>query len=113
VAIARTITRKLADELGYSMIDQVRMSTVIFEIAMRLLPMRSGRDYCSWREDNRPARLAIFLSRRGLAAHTTQTLWQTGENDSDILNIKKQADELNLPQDPAYGNSISLTIWLE
>lgn len=114
VAIARTTTRKLADELGYSMIDQVRLATITFEIADQIVTYAGqGEIIISWRENTGRHGLQFSCHDQGRHAPQLTTLWQTGETDSNILNIKRQVDEFKFTQDPHHGNCISLTVWLE
>ena len=117
VAIARTTVRKLADALGYSLIDQVRLSSATFEIADRIVTHAGrGEIVIFWREETRRKGLQLFCNDQGLHTSklTTDLQSTNGKADSKSTpNLKKLVDEFELSEDPQYGICVTMTLWLE
>jgi serine/threonine-protein kinase RsbT len=119
VAIARTTIRRLADELGYSLIDQVRLSTAIFEIADNIVDYAGkGEIIISWREDAQHKGLQLLCNDQGVhAPELTRFFQMGGSNENEyrlnVLTPKKLVDEFEFTEDPKDGNCIKMTVWLE
>ncbi|MBN1993191.1 MAG: hypothetical protein JW953_10845 [Anaerolineae bacterium] len=118
VAIARTTVRKLADEVGYSLIDQVRLSTAIFEIADKIVTYAGqGEIVIYWRENAGRKGLQFVCNDQGLRAAKLTHILQVGCQDSgdkaNFLSLSRIVDEYQFTQDPKYGNCITISIWLE
>jgi serine/threonine-protein kinase RsbT len=119
VAVARTTVRKLADELGYSLIDQVRISTAIFEIADHILSYAGlGEIVVYWHEDEQHKGLQFCCSDQGRHAPKLTNFFkhnmpQAGENGSGILSPRRLVDTFEFSEDPQHGNCINMSIWFE
>jgi serine/threonine-protein kinase RsbT len=119
VAIARTTVRRLADELGYSLINQVRLSTAIFEVADNIVAYAGqGEIIISWQEDAQHKGLQLLCNDQGLHAPELTRFFQMGgsnQNESklSILTPKKLVDEFEFTEDPKDGNCVKMAIWLE
>ncbi|MBN1217751.1 MAG: hypothetical protein JXM69_02390 [Anaerolineae bacterium] len=118
VAIARTTVRKLADELGYSLIDQVRLSTAIFEVTDNIVTHAGqGEIDIYWREDTQHRGLQFFCNDQGLhASKLTTALYQHSlqpNGYASALSLKNLVDEFEFTEDYKDGNCVTMAIWLE
>ena len=118
-AIARTTVRELATDLGYSLIDQVRLSTAIFEIANNIVTHAGqGEIVIYWREEAHHKGLQFYCNDQGLhAPQLTAILQQTGgdetESKLDFLSLRQLVDKFKFTEDPKYGNCVTMAVWLE
>jgi serine/threonine-protein kinase RsbT len=114
VAIARTTARKLAEEVGYSLIDQVRLSTAVFDLAEALVASAAeGELVILWREDDRRKGLQFFCHDQGRRVPSLTALLQKKHDQPDSSDLKALADEVEFIEDARYGHGITMTIWLE
>ena len=118
VAMARTTVRKLADEVGYSLIDQVRISSAIFEIADHIVSYAGqGEIIIYWHEDAQHKGLHFCCNDQGLHAPKLTNFFKRdmhqAENGSSILNPRKLVDTFEFTEDPKRGNCINMSIWFE
>lgn len=117
--IARATVRKLAASFGYSLIDQVRIATAIFEIADRIVSYAGkGEIVITWRKDDPWHQgLSFFCNDLGIGAPELTSMLQTGGDEtSDKLNflgLKRLADEFEVAANPHYGNCVTAVIWKE
>ena len=117
-AIARTTVRGLASDLGYSLIDQVRLSTAIFEIADDIVTHAGqGEIVILWREEPQHKGLQLFCNDQGLHAPQLTHVLQTGGDETErklnLLSLKQLVDEFKFTEDPKYGNCVTMAVWLE
>ncbi len=118
-AIIRIAARKLADFLGYSLIDQARISTAVFEIAYDIVSYAGqGEIVISWHEDGAGRKgLEFFCHDQGLnALELTAVLPTNGngtKNKSNFINAKRLVDEFKVAQNPEHGNCVTIVIWKE
>ena len=118
VAIARTTVRKLADDVGYSLIDQIRLSTAIFEIADHIVSYAGqGEIVIYWHEDTQHKGLKFCCNDQGLHAPKLTNFFSRnnlqGENGSSVLSPRKLVDTFEFTEDPKHGNCINMSIWFE
>jgi serine/threonine-protein kinase RsbT len=117
VAIARTSARKLAEDVGYSLIDQVRLSTVVFDLADIIITYAGeGEMIISWHEDGRRKGLKFFYHDQGRRAAPLTAFLQGKQTDAatpDLSTLKMLADEVEFIEDTQLGNCIAIIIWLE
>jgi len=115
----RAAVRQLARSLGYSLIDQARVSTAVFEIARHIvLYAGQGKVNIFWREDDLNRQGLEFLCHYcGLNEPRLTLIWQTGgcePNDRlNFVDLKRLVDEFKFANDPTYGNCITLVKWLK
>jgi serine/threonine-protein kinase RsbT len=117
-AIARTTVRGLASDLGYSLIDQVRLSTAIFEIADNIVTHAGqGEIVILWHEEPQYKGLQFFCNDQGLHVPQLTALLQTGGGETgrnlNFLSLKQLVDEFKFTEDPKYGNCVTMAVWLE
>jgi serine/threonine-protein kinase RsbT len=117
-AIARTTVRELATDLGYSLVDQVRLSTAIFEIADKIVTHAGqGEIVIYWREEAHCKGLQFFCNDQGLHTPQLAALLQTGGDETEsklnFLRLKQLVDEFKFTEDPKYGNCVTMAVWLE
>jgi serine/threonine-protein kinase RsbT len=118
VDIARATVRKLAGSRGYSLLDQVRISTAIYEIARDLIAYAGrGEITISWREDNPKYRGLVFSCNDcGLSDPTLTAKLQTGgynsNNKLNFLSMRKLVDEFEFAMDPERGNCVTVVKWI-
>jgi serine/threonine-protein kinase RsbT len=118
VAIARVTVSKLAGDLGYSLIDQERLATVIFEIVHHIVTdAGQGEIVISWYEDIRRKGLQFFCNDLGLRNPKLTTFLQTGGNETgnnlNLLGLKRLVDKFEVTEDPKCGNCVTMAIWLK
>jgi len=117
VAMARTTVRKLADDVGYSLIDQIRVSTAIFEIADHIVSYAGqGEIVIYWHEDAQHKGLKFCCTDQGLHAPKLTKFFNNslqGENGSSILSPRKLVDMFEFTEDPKHGNCVNMSIWFE
>lgn len=117
VAIARSTVRKLADDVGYSLIDQIRISTAIFDIADHIVSYAGqGEIIIYWHEDSQHKGLKFCCNDQGLHAPRLTKFFsntQPDENGSSILSPRKLVDTFEFTEDPKHGNTINMSIWFE
>jgi serine/threonine-protein kinase RsbT len=114
VAIARTTARKLAEEVGYSLIDQVRLSTAVFDLAEAIVTYGgAGELVISWHKDDRHQGLKFFCHDEGRHAPTLTAFLQQKYSQPDSSDLKALADEVEFSEDTQRGNCVTLIIWLE
>ena len=117
--IVRTTVRKLADSLGYSLLDQVRISTAIFEIAQDYVAYAGkGEIIVSWRKDTTQLKgLHFFCHDCGLNDPKLTTILLAGgsetHNKLNFLGLRRLVDEFTFTQDPEYGNCVTVIKWIE
>jgi serine/threonine-protein kinase RsbT len=117
--IARATIRKLAASLGFSLVEQVRIATAIFEIAYNLVTYAGqGEIVISWHEaDDGRAGLEFFCHDRGLRSSELTTVLQTNRPHSysqmNLLGLRRLADKFEFKKDRHYGNSVKAVIWKE
>jgi serine/threonine-protein kinase RsbT len=118
-AIARTSVQGLAVDLGYSLIDQVRLSTAIFEIADNIVTHAGqGEIVIYWHEEAYYKGLQFFCHDRGLhAPQLTAILEQTDGDETErklnFLSLRQLVDEFKFTEDPEYGNCVTMAVWVE
>ena len=109
VAVARTTVRKLADELGYSLIDQVRLSTAVFEVADNIVSYAGqGEIVILWQDNAQHKGLKFFCHDQGV--HNTQL---THLFEPQYNKTQKIVDEFQFAEDVEHGNCITMAVWLE
>ncbi len=115
--IARTTVRQLATTMGYSLLDRVRISTAIFEIARDFVVYAGeGEIVISWREDDLLNKGLTFLchdcgrNNPRLAA-LFQTDGQDNNNKLNFMGLRKLVDEFEYRKDPDNGNCVTLVKW--
>jgi serine/threonine-protein kinase RsbT len=118
VAIARTTVRKLTEDLGYSLIDQIRISTAIFEIADHFVTYAGqGEIVILWHEDSRHKGLEFFCNDQGLHEPKLTKFFKgnnrQANNGLSILSPRKLVDTFEFSEDSKHGNCINMSIWLE
>lgn len=118
VAMARTTIRKLADDVGYSLIDQIRVSTAIFEIADHIVSYAGqGEIVVYWHEDAQHKGLKFCCNDQGLHAPKLTNFYSQGalqgENGSSVLSPRKLVDTFEFTEDAKHGNCINMSIWFE
>ena len=117
IAIARTTVRKLADSLGYSLIDQVRLSSAVFEIADNIVACAGrGEIVISWYEDAKHKGLQLFCNDQGLHAPKLTTILQTDGCNPEYrssMELKQLVDEFEFKEDEKHGNCVTIALWLE
>lgn len=111
-ARARTIARKLGEQLGYDLIDQLRLAAATFELAQLLMTgVGKGELSLLWYENTQGMGLKCY----GCAK--PPTVYITGDKRStqkpDLSRLKKIVDELEHLEDPHSGDSVVVTIWLK
>ncbi len=116
-AIVRVAVRKLANFLGYNLIDQARISTAVFEVAHDIVAYAGqGEIAISWHDDGAGRKgLEFFCHDRGLnALELTAVLPINGNgNKSNFIHVKRLVDEFKVAQDPEHGNCVTIIIWME
>lgn len=116
--IARATVRKLADSLGYSLVDQVRITTAIFEIARDIVTYAGQGEIIIYKCKNDSGRkgLEFFCNDQGLNASRLTSVLQAGGDDThnklNFLSLKKLVDQFNVSQDPEYGNCVTIVKWM-
>jgi serine/threonine-protein kinase RsbT len=116
VAIARTAARKLADDLGYSLIDQVRLSTAVFDLTDAVVTYAGqGELVTLWREEADHKGLQFLCHDQGRRSPQLTAIWQNSntENSWGCSSLQKLVDECLFTANPEQGNCITITIWLE
>jgi len=117
VAFARSMVRKLADDVGYSLIDQVRVSTAIFYVADHIVSYAGqGEIVIYWHEDTRHKGLRFCCNDQGLHAPKLTKFFSNthqSENGTSILSPRKLVDTFEFTEDPKHGNCIHMSIWFE
>jgi serine/threonine-protein kinase RsbT len=120
VAIARTTVRQLADDVGYSLIDQLRISSAIFEIADHIVTCAGqGEIVIFWHEDNQHKGLKFFCNDQGLRAPKLADIFNnrnTARNETDMVSVtssRKLVDTVEFTEDPKLGNCLNILIWLD
>jgi serine/threonine-protein kinase RsbT len=118
--LARATVHRLAAELGYSLADQVRPATAVFQIAWDFVTFAGQGKICiSWQENaDRCRGLRINFSDNGKNTDTLALMLKTGGgfNTRDRLNyfgLKHLVDEYEIGQDSGQGNSVTIIKWLE
>lgn len=118
VVIARATVRKLADSQGYSLIDQVRISTAIAEVANYIVTYAGqGEIVISWRQDASGQHgLEFFCHDQGLNTPELTSILQAGGDDTgnklNLLGLKKLVDEFEVTEDARHGNCVKLIKWM-
>ncbi len=114
VAIARTTARKLAEEVGYSLIDQVRLSTAVFDLAAAVIASAGeGELVILWRENDQRKGLQFFYHHQNRRVPSLTAFLQKEHDQPDSSGLKARADEVEFTKDARYGHGITMTIWLE
>lgn len=118
--LARATVHRLASALGYSMADQVRLATAVFQIAWDFVTFAGqGKIYISWQESEEQYKgLQVCFSDNGTNTDSLALMLQLGGgfNTRDRLNyfgLKQLVDEYEVSQDSERGNSVTITKWLE
>lgn len=117
--IARATVHRLAVALGYSLADQVRLATAVFQIAWDFVTFAGqGQISISWYENTDRCRgLRICFSDHGTNTDTLALMLKTegGFNTRDKLNyfgLKHLVDEYEVCQGADQGNSVTIIKWL-
>ena len=118
VAITRTTVRKLTDEIGYSLINQVRISSAVFEVADHLVTYAGqGEIVIFWHESPEHNGLKFFCNDQGLHAPKLTDFYQRKINQAqtglDILSPQRLVDAFEFTEDQKHGNCINMSIWLD
>ncbi len=118
VALARLAVRKLSDEVGYSLINQIRISTAIFEIADQLVTFAGqGEIIVFWRENASHKGLEFFCNDLGLHAPQLTDFYKQQahqpERGTNELSPQRLVDTFEFTEDAKHGNCINMTVWLE
>jgi hypothetical protein len=111
-AKARTITRKLAEQLGYDLIDQLRLAAATFELAQLLMTWAGkGELLLLWYENSQSMGLKCYCCAEPPA------IYRTGDKKRakkpNLSRLKKIVDELEYLEDPHRGNGVEVTVWLK
>ena len=115
----RALIRRLANSVGYNVLDQVRISSAIFEIARDIVAYAGrGEIIISWREDT-PQRkgLHFFCHDGGLNDPRLTAMFQAGGKDThnklNFLGLRKLVDEFSFTKDPEHGNCVTIMKWID
>ena len=117
--IARSTVHRLAAALGYSLADQVRLATAVFQIAWDFVTFAGqGQIAISWQENtDRYKGLRLCFSDYGTNTETLALMLKTGGNFNtrdklDYFGLKHLVDEYEVCQGSEQGNSITIIKWL-
>ncbi len=116
--IARATVRKLAASLGYSLVDQVRITTAIFEIARDFVTYAGQGEIVisKCKNDSGRTGLEFFCNDQGLNASRLTSMLQVGGDDPhnklNFLSLRKLVDEFKVTQDPKDGNCVTIVKWM-
>ncbi len=116
--IARAAVRKLADAVGYSLADQARLSSAVYEIARTIVSYAGqGQIMVSWREDDPDHKgLECCCHDRGQDAPQLTTILKAGEDSTasklNYLSLRRLVDEYKVTKDNEHGNCVTLVKWM-
>jgi len=111
-AIARTTARKLAEKLGYDLIDQLRLASATFELAQLLITCAGkGELVMLWYENRQEMGLKCCCRVEPPVGHITGDKRSTPK--PDFSKLKKLVDEFAYIEDPQHGDSVLVTVWLK
>jgi anti-sigma regulatory factor (Ser/Thr protein kinase) len=119
VAIARTTVRNLTNDVGYCLIDQLRIASAIFELANYIVTFAGqGEIVISWYEDNHHKGLEFFCNDQGIHAPKLTNFFKNEITDGSegafsMASPQKLVDTFEFTEDPKLGNCINISIWLD
>ena len=113
VAKARTMVRRLAEQLGYELIDQLRLAAAAFELAQFLMTW-TGKGELSilWYKNTQ----GMGLKCCGCCAEPSASYLTNDEKPApkpDFSQLKKLVDEFEYFEDPRRGDSVVVIVWLK
>jgi hypothetical protein len=123
-AMARTTARKLAEQLGYDLIDQLRLAAATFELAQLLLTNAGkGELVMLWYENSQGMGLKCYCCAEPSPIYLTGD--KTSTQKPDFSRLKKLVDEFEYMENPHRGdsvpsfdgaslrNGVAITVWLK
>ena len=116
--LARAAVCKLANSLGYNLVDQVRLAAAIFEIARNIVNCAGeGEIIIFWREDDLGHEGLEFLcSDHGHNAPGLTSVLQTSSNGKsgklNLPGLRNLVDEFKVTADPKRGNCVTVVKWM-
>jgi len=112
-ARARATARKLAGQLGYDLIDQLRLAAATFELAQFLTTWTGkGELFILWYKNTQ----GMGLKCCGCCAEPPAIYLTNNEKpapEPDFSKLKKIVDKFEYLEDPRRSGSVVVTVWLE
>ena len=111
-AKARTTARKLAEQLGYDLIDQFRLAAATFELAQFLITWTGkGELFMLWYKHTQGMGLKCCCCAEPPAIYITDD--KISAQKPDLSRLKKIVDEFEYIEDIQRGDSVVVTVWLK
>jgi hypothetical protein len=123
-AMARTTARKLAEQFGYDLIDQLRLAAATFELTQLLLTNADkGELVMLWYENTQGMGLKCYCCAEPPPIYLTDD--KTSTQKPDFSRLKKLVDEFEYIEDPRRGDNasskngapsrdgVAITVWLK
>ncbi|HLS20446.1 MAG TPA: anti-sigma regulatory factor [Bacillota bacterium] len=119
IIIARQQGRRLANKIGFSIVDQARITTVISELARNIYLYTSGGEIILYKATraNRQKGLQIKAIDHGPGIDDIQLVLQDGFSTTNSLGaglpgVKRMVDEFDMRSSKEKGTVIHVCKWL-
>lgn len=115
---ARQLGRKYAEELGFGVVDQARITTAISELARNIYLYSNGGQICFELIDNfRQKGISITACDTGPGIENISVVMQDGYTTSGGLGaglpgVKRLMDEFSIDSDMEKGTTIVTKKWV-
>jgi serine/threonine-protein kinase RsbT len=117
IVLARQLVRRLAQELGFSLVDQTKMVTAASELARNAL-VYGGGGSMRWEllDDGRRRGLKLTFSDEGPGIPNVETAmtdgWSSGKGlGMGLSGARRLVNQFELDTGPGAGTRVSITRW--
>jgi serine/threonine-protein kinase RsbT len=116
IVLARQKVRDLANEMGFSLLDQTRIVTAVSELARNIVVHAQSGEMTAYKLVVRPGLRIVFEDKGPGIADVGKAL-QVGYTSVGSLGLglqgaKRLTDAMEITSQPGKGTTIAITKWL-